>query len=153
VVATLAYPVYVKGEPLLPPVVVDIVKTYLLLAAVILYVKGLIALGIARGLAVYVYFPEEDRPIYSQIYAYIRHPIYSASIHIALWIGCEANNLVAFACSLFTIACLLLWVRLEELELVERFGDSYRRYRAEVPAFFPKRQQVGPFLRCLALDW
>jgi protein-S-isoprenylcysteine O-methyltransferase Ste14 len=74
------------------------------------------------------------------LYAYVRHPRYagmfSAVIGSALLCGTPLlwNILVIW----FPFA--LLVIRLEERELIARFGTSYESYRNRVPAFLPFRK-------------
>lgn len=73
------------------------------------------------------------------LYAVIRHPRYFSGA-----IGMVASVLLANYYGLYTLALLMvpigyLLIRVEERELVARFGDDYRRYQREVPRFFPRR--------------
>jgi protein-S-isoprenylcysteine O-methyltransferase Ste14 len=38
----------------------------------------------------------------------------------------------------FAVITGAIMIRLEDKELEERFGESYREYRARVPAFLPR---------------
>jgi protein-S-isoprenylcysteine O-methyltransferase Ste14 len=73
------------------------------------------------------------------LYAHVRHPRYagmfSALIGAALLAGTRWLWLVLVLWSPFA----LLAIRLEEIELVARFGSSYAEYRKSVPAFLPFR--------------
>ncbi len=71
-------------------------------------------------------------------YSVVRHPFYlavmvnqlSITLILASWLG-----LLAF------LALLPLWFRLievEEQELLDYWGDEYRRYMREVPRLFPR---------------
>ena len=50
-----------------------------------------------------------------------------------------ANHVGSWLVALATIPTVHLIVLLEERELIERFGDRYRQYAAEVPRYLPKR--------------
>lgn len=70
-------------------------------------------------------------------YRWVRHPIYTGLLFGFLGTAvslCEWRGLAAIA--LATVA-LLLKIRLEEDWMIETFGDSYRRYRADVRALVP----------------
>src|SRR5579885_866732 len=72
-------------------------------------------------------------------YRHVRHPIYTGLLLGFLGTALardEWRGMLAVA-----IAWLALWrkARLEERWMVERFGDAYRRYQAEVPALLPLR--------------
>ncbi len=70
----------------------------------------------------------------------IRHPWYTA-LFLLLW----ARDLSApsLLVSLLLSLYLVVGARFEERRLVELFGDEYRRYRAEVPPFFPRWRGPG----------
>jgi protein-S-isoprenylcysteine O-methyltransferase Ste14 len=81
-------------------------------------------------------------------YRFVRHPIYTgllaaftgSAVALDQWRG-----LLAVA-----IAWLALWrkLRLEERWMIEQFGDTYRRFRDEVPALIPNpwrgHRRTGP---------
>ena len=70
-------------------------------------------------------------------YALVRHPIYTGIllgfIGSAISLG-EVRGVVAVA---LVIVAFLIKIRLEERWMTERFGDAYRRYRAEAKALIP----------------
>ena len=75
------------------------------------------------------------------LYGLIRHPQY-----LGLFVGLFGEGVVhwptIFSLTLFPIivvAYTLLAYR-EEKQMLEQFGDQYRRYRERVPAFFPGRR-------------
>ena len=77
----------------------------------------------------------DDRFRVPGLYRVVRHPILMGFL-IAFW----ATPTMTVGHLLFagaTTAYILVAVRLEERDLVDRFGDVYREYRRQVPAFFP----------------
>ena len=78
------------------------------------------------------------------VYARLRHPEYAAFVVIMIGFLLQWPTLITLA--IFPIL-LLVYVRLarrEEREALARFGETYQRYRARTPAFFPRigRQTV-----------
>jgi protein-S-isoprenylcysteine O-methyltransferase Ste14 len=77
-------------------------------------------------------------------YRWVRHPIYTGLLLGFLGTALARDQ---WRCLLGVgIAWLALWrkLRIEERWMVERFGDEYRRFRAEVPALIPNfRQRSG----------
>jgi protein-S-isoprenylcysteine O-methyltransferase Ste14 len=71
-------------------------------------------------------------------YRWVRHPLYSAII-VMLWasptIGPGRLEL-----ALLWTAWICLGAVLEERDLIAEFGETYRRYRQQVPMLFPWRQ-------------
>lgn len=70
-------------------------------------------------------------------YRYVRHPFYVTTALVMFGIaGAAANWLLAALCiAVWTM--LAVRTREEERQLIERFGDDYRRYMAVTNRFFP----------------
>ncbi len=73
-------------------------------------------------------------------YKFVRHPIYLGFI-IALWAAptmSAGRLLLAAAMTVYIVIGFLL----EERDLVDLFGDDYRRYRERVSALIPWRRSA-----------
>jgi protein-S-isoprenylcysteine O-methyltransferase Ste14 len=73
------------------------------------------------------------------VYARVRHPRYVAVLLGLISVALFSNYLALYLLLPIGAAGLYLIVRLEERELVERFGDEYETYRDRVPTFVPRR--------------
>lgn len=76
--------------------------------------------------------------IISGIYSQIRHPLYFGLMAIFLGYFLVSGTIGA----LIHLGCLIIYLPIgiyfEEKNLVSFFGESYRAYQKEVPAFFPR---------------
>jgi protein-S-isoprenylcysteine O-methyltransferase Ste14 len=70
------------------------------------------------------------------LYQYVRHPIYSAVLALALGLTTLSASLVHLAIFLFLVMLLGIKARAEERLLRERFPD-YQEYQARVGRFIP----------------
>ena len=72
-------------------------------------------------------------------YAYLRHPMQASILGGLTLLGAALGNAWLVAAAVSAAAFLLGLASWHEGEaLTERYGDEYRRYRAEVPGFLPR---------------
>lgn len=104
---------------------------------------------LATDFWVYTVFPEEGRRLHFGVYAFVRHPHYASGICSALGFALLRNNLLAVLTALLNIVPVLVLIKDEDRELVERFGKEHRRYVRETPALFPHLRDVRDIARLL----
>jgi protein-S-isoprenylcysteine O-methyltransferase Ste14 len=73
------------------------------------------------------------------IYSRVRHPRYLGVLLALLAFALFINYLATWLLLPVSVAGLYLVTVLEERELIERFGEEYREYRARVPRLLPGR--------------
>jgi protein-S-isoprenylcysteine O-methyltransferase Ste14 len=80
----------------------------------------------------------EQRFVTGGIRNRVRHPIYLG--HLVELIGWTIGTgmVVTLALVVFAVFTGVVMIEMEEMELEQRFGDSYREYRARVPAIVPR---------------
>ncbi|MEK6664675.1 MAG: isoprenylcysteine carboxylmethyltransferase family protein [Pseudomonadota bacterium] len=74
-------------------------------------------------------------------YARIRHPQYAAFVLILFGFLLQWPTLLTLAMFPVLTYMYLRLARREEREVADEFGDTYRRYAATTPAFFPQLHQ------------
>ncbi len=104
---------------------------------------------IGHGLGVYMLFPEEGHQIKSDIYSFIRHPMYAGDLCLALGFAFLKNNLFAFLIALIAFIPFIVAMKCEDKELIKRFGEKHNLYIKETGAIIPKLKKIGKFLKFL----
>jgi protein-S-isoprenylcysteine O-methyltransferase Ste14 len=74
------------------------------------------------------------------VYEIIRHPVYAIAIVWGLAYALFVNYVGVYGLVLLACPVFYLLTFVEERELVDRFGDEYRRYQREVPRLIPRRR-------------
>jgi protein-S-isoprenylcysteine O-methyltransferase Ste14 len=72
------------------------------------------------------------------IRSHVRHPVYLAHLCEMLAWSIGTGLAVCWGLTAFAIVTGAVMIRMEDTELEERFGDSYRAYRRSVPAVLPR---------------
>ncbi len=104
---------------------------------------------IGHGLGVYMLFPEEGERIRSDIYSFIRHPMYAGDLCLAIGFAFLKNTLFAFIIAFIAFIPFIVAMMCEDKELIKRFGETHRRYIKETGAIIPRLKNVGKFLKFL----
>jgi protein-S-isoprenylcysteine O-methyltransferase Ste14 len=71
------------------------------------------------------------------LYRHVRHPIYFSWLCI-FW-ATPRMTVAHLVFALATTAYILIAVQFEEHDLIQAYGDTYRRYREQVPGLLPLR--------------
>ncbi len=71
------------------------------------------------------------------IYKYIRHPLYSSLMLLALGAFLKDISLVSFALVLVASALPVAMTKVEEKENIRKFGDGYSKYIKKTKMFIP----------------
>ena len=95
--------------------------------------------SIGRNVSETVLTKRDHALVTSGPYRWIRHPLYTTGAVLLLAIGLMAANWFILLFALLAIGSLRLAViPLEERELVNKFGDEYRRYIARTGGLLPR---------------
>lgn len=74
----------------------------------------------------------------SGIYKYIRHPLYCSLFLLGSGIMFKDTGNLQLIIGAINLVAVYLTSRIEEKEMLSRFGDSYRQYMGETKMFIPK---------------
>jgi len=120
----------------------------------LLIVRSVETFGFDYAVLVYLYYPEESRLIDQKIYSIVRNPLYAGILVVGL--GGVFLRFSAYAAIFWVLVWLLFVVHIhfvEDKELVERFGDSFRRYQQRVPSLFVRPRNWGKLVLFLFGKW
>ncbi|NPV51314.1 MAG: hypothetical protein HPY60_08990 [Candidatus Methanofastidiosum sp.] len=132
--------------------VTEILAVILLIIGLMMCARAIQVFGVDYMAVVYLYFPEESRIQENEIYSVLRHPAYASMLIIALGGTFHTFTILSFLSFLTFLLGFYVHIYLvEEKELIQRFGDSYKSYQKKVPAFFIKPKDINIFLRFLLM--
>ena len=138
-----------SSPPLLLYIRVALFFIFLLLGLTVVF-KALRIFGIDNMALVYVFYPNESTLQNHEIYSILRHPAYHGLMLISI-----GNIFLRF--SIYSVIYFLMFLvgmkmhlkLVEEKELIERFGEQYKKYRENVPAFFVKLKDFKKYFSIL----
>ncbi|MCU0362669.1 MAG: isoprenylcysteine carboxylmethyltransferase family protein [Bacteroidales bacterium] len=82
-------------------------------------------------------FENTSRLVKSGLYRYIRHPLYFSLFLLASGIILKDPAKLQLLLGIITTVCVYLTARMEEGEMLAKFGDEYREYMRESKMFIP----------------
>lgn len=128
----------------------EIISAVLFVFGLLMCTRAIQTFGFDYMVVLYLYFPEESQIQENEIYSALRHPTYAGALLICLGGAFLTFTILSFVVYLIFLAGFYLHIHfVEEKELIQRFGDSYRDYRKEVPAFFINPKSINTFLHFL----
>ena len=82
---------------------------------------------------------ENNNLVTTGIYAYVRHPIYSAFFYIAVGLILISQNIILFVLPIiFWVFLTVAMIKTEEKWLIDKYGNEYINYSKKVNRFIPK---------------
>ena len=129
----------------------QVLGSVLLVGSVVAGTWAVAKMGWARLLFAGALFPpgvgaEENgipqRLVVEGPYRYVRNPLYDTDLCLILGAALLTRSWALMLLATLYLAQLALQIPLEERELRERFGVTYRRYCELVPRFVPRRKPV-----------
>lgn len=92
---------------------------------------------VGNSFSIYLNTNESDRLVTDGVYGYVRHPAYllfSTEMFALVLIRFNYISLVAF---ILDLTSTLIRIRREEFYLLERYGETYKRYSEKTKRFIP----------------
>jgi|GEM_PF-3552905 Putative protein-S-isoprenylcysteine methyltransferase len=99
---------------------------------------GFRTIGIATAGFVLEYQAIPQPLVIRCVYSYLRHPIFCGGIMASFGASLLSGNVWSLAIGTLNLAALPVYWWLEDARLIRIFGDSYLRYRSNVPPFLPR---------------
>ncbi len=123
------------------PIPWSLITGFIQLLALAVLFLALIQSGLISFLGIDAFFNKpsssNEKLVVGGLYAWVRHPIYTAGL-IFLWLTpILTSNLLAMNIGLTLYILIGAW--LEERKMVAEFGEAYREYQRRVPMLIPYR--------------
>jgi protein-S-isoprenylcysteine O-methyltransferase Ste14 len=71
-------------------------------------------------------------------YRWLRHPIYTGLLAMVFATAIFYGTVLALSLAVYALLIVAMKIRLEEVWMIEEFGDEYREYQRKVKALIPK---------------
>ena len=82
-------------------------------------------------------FEETTVLVKSGIYQYIRHPLYFSLFLLGTGVMLKNPGFLQIILGFINLAAVFITSRVEEKEMIKKFGNSYREYMRETKMFIP----------------
>jgi len=108
--------------------------------------KTLKVFGIDYMGLVYIFYPESSTLQNHEIYSILRHPTYHSLMLLSIggiFLRPSIYSIIYFLIFLIGINIHLKYV--EEKELIQRFGEGYKKYKEEVPALIVRLKDLKKY--------
>ncbi|MDD5044446.1 MAG: isoprenylcysteine carboxylmethyltransferase family protein [Candidatus Omnitrophica bacterium] len=132
-------PLWVPGERILSIIPFSILGAFMLAVLLFLTLKIQAVFGMDRLSFAYSYFPQEARLVKSQIFEFLRHPVYAGWIYFGIGFFLIRGTFTSLASLTVNIIAISLLAGQEEKDITKYFKDDYVAYKKLVPRFIPKR--------------
>jgi protein-S-isoprenylcysteine O-methyltransferase Ste14 len=111
----------------------------IIIGALILMVMLPIWLKGVQDSGIECYAPSKESKMFGGIYHYIRHPQTLGEMSWFIAFPLFVNSLFLLGvCIIFLFIYIPIMIRVEEQDLIRRYGDAYREYQRQTGALFPK---------------
>jgi protein-S-isoprenylcysteine O-methyltransferase Ste14 len=94
-------------------------------------------------LFLYIIHPEKSFPIQGGMYEYVRHAHYAEGIWMGIALAFLAQNWMGFIMAVMMFLEYYGIARVEDKELIRRYGASFEAYIRGKPMFFPRLKDLG----------
>jgi protein-S-isoprenylcysteine O-methyltransferase Ste14 len=78
-----------------------------------------------------------DELVVVGLYRFVRHPMYTAVLSIALGLACLVQSLALFSVFCLYLLLILFLIPIEEEGLTKAYQDRYRDYQRQVKKLLP----------------
>jgi protein-S-isoprenylcysteine O-methyltransferase Ste14 len=134
---------------MLPPWWVFVPIGVILLMFSVLAMRKSINGGFDRDteLFLYIIHPEKSFPIQGGMYQYVRHAHYAQGVWMGIALAFLAQNWMGFIMVFMVFLECYAIARVEDGELIHRYGASFETYVKSKPMFFPRLKDLGGFVK------
>ena len=82
-------------------------------------------------------FENTSQLVRKGLYGYIRHPLYLSLFVLGTGVVMKRPDFVTMSLGLINLLAVYITARIEEQEMIKKFGDEYRQYMTDTKMFLP----------------